>query len=160
MSAIAIEALPEVHDFDFIHGRWTVEHRRLKSRGVGSDDWDVFAATSSCEPRLGGLANVEEMHCPARGWIGMGVRTFDVEAGLWSVHWVNNLNGQVQPPVRGRFNADGCVLEGADVDDGRPIVARYIWSRVHTSNPRWTQQFSYDRGRSWETNWIMDFTRA
>ena len=88
MSAVAIEALPEIHDFDFIHGRWTVEHRRLKTRNADADDWDVFPSTSYCEPRLGGLANVEEMDCPTRGWIGMGVRTFDVEARLWSVHWV------------------------------------------------------------------------
>lgn len=80
--------------------------------------------------------------------------------GEWSVRWINSLNGQVQPPVRGRFNADGCVLEGPDSDDGRPIIARYIWSDITPDSARWTQAFSYDDGASWETNWVMDFRRA
>jgi len=160
MSPDPIETRPEIHDFDFIHGRWTVAHRRLQQRGVGAEDWDEFPAVSSCSPLLGGLANLEEMACPARGWSGIALRTFDLEAGLWSVRWVNTLNGQVQPPVRGRFGPDGCVLEGPDEDGGRPIIARYIWSRIHSPAPRWSQQFSYDDGATWETNWIMDFTPA
>ncbi|MBW8303389.1 MAG: DUF1579 domain-containing protein [Brevundimonas sp.] len=160
MSADPIDALPEIHDFDFIHGHWTVQHSRLKTRGVGADDWDLFASTSYCEPRLGGLANVEEVDCPARGWTGMALRTLDVETREWSVYWINSLTGRLQPPVRGRFNADGCVLEGPDSDDGRPIIARYIWSDIRPDGARWTQTFSYDDGATWETNWVMDFTRV
>src|SRR6266568_6051892 len=40
---------------------------------------------------------------------------------------------------------------------GRPIVVRFIWSRVTTGAPRWEQAFSADGGATWETNWIMDF---
>jgi len=160
MSAAAIESLPEIHDFDFIHGRWTVEHRRLKRRGVGSNDWDSFRSTSCCEPRLGGLANIEEVDCPARGWTGMAVRTFDITAREWAIYWVSSLDGVMQPPVRGRFDAHGCVLEGPDVDGGRPIIARYIWSDIAADSARWSQAFSYDGGATWEINWVMDFTRA
>ncbi len=116
-------AAPSVHDFDFIHGRWTVEHRRLKARGVGANDWDCFPSTSYCEPRLGGLANVEEVDCPARGWTGLAFRLFDIETQEWTVRWVNSTNGVLQPPVRGRFHAGRCVLEGPDTDEGRPIIA-------------------------------------
>lgn len=159
MSAEPIDTPPEIHDFDFIHGRWTVEHRRLK-RGLGADDWDLFSSTSSCEPRLGGLANIEQLDCPARGWTGMAVRAFDIAAGEWVIHWVSSLDGRVQPPVRGRFHSDGCVLEGPDMDGDRRIVARYTWSDIGPDSARWTQAFSYDDGATWETNWVMDFTRA
>jgi hypothetical protein len=37
---------------------------------------------------------------------------------------------------------------------------RFIWSGVTTTTPRWEQAFSEDDGETWETNWIMDFTRA
>ncbi|MDQ3126272.1 MAG: hypothetical protein M3Q74_11810 [Pseudomonadota bacterium] len=160
MSAAPVDALPEIHDFDFIHGHWAVQHRRLKTRGAGADDWDHFASTAYCEPRLGGLANVDEVDCPARGWTGMSLRTLDVETREWSVYWINSLTGQLQPPVRGRFNADGCLLEGPDIDGDRPIIARYIWSDIHADNARWTQAFSYDDGATWEVNWVMDFTRV
>lgn len=153
-------AAPSVHDFDFIHGRWTVEHRRLTARGVGANDWDCFPSTSYCEPRLGGLANVEEVDCPARGWTGLAFRLFDIETQEWTVRWVNSTNGVLQPPVRGRFHAGGCVLEGPDTDEGRPIIARYIWSDITPTTARWTQAFSYDDGATWEINWVMDFTRA
>ena len=156
----ATPAAAAIHDFDFIHGRWTVEHRRLKARGVGADDWDCFASTSCCEPRLGGLANIEELDCPARGWTGLAVRIFDIEAGEWAVHWANSTTGVLQPPVRGRFHGGGCVLEGPDTDEGRPIIARYIWSDITPTAARWTQAFSYDDGTTWEINWVMDFTRA
>jgi len=164
MSAAPARKIPAIHDFDFIHGRWAVAHRRLKTRGAGlqhdTASWDEFDAVASCEPRLGGMANIEEMHCPARGWSGMAVRTLNVASGEWSIYWVNSLDGVLQPPVRGRFTVDGCTLEGPDTDNGRPIIARYIWSDIRPDNARWSQSFSYDDGATWETNWIMDFTRA
>jgi hypothetical protein len=160
MSAQPIDALPELHDFDFIHGRWSVANRRLKDLGVGSDDWDEFKSTAWCEPRLGGLANVEQVDCPARGWTGMAVRNFDIPAREWAIHWISSLNGVLQPPVRGRFDASGCTLEGPDFHNGRPIIARYIWSDIERDSARWTQAFSFDDGATWEINWVMDFTRA
>jgi len=160
MSAEPVDALPEIRDFDFIHGRWTIANRRLKAWGVGSDDWDEFPSTSNCEPRLGGLANIEQIDCPARGWTGMAVRAFDIAAREWAIYWVSSADGVLQPPVRGRFAAEGCVLEGPDTHGGRPIIARYIWSDIQADSARWSQQFSYDDGATWETNWVMDFTRA
>jgi hypothetical protein len=138
---------PAVHDFDFLHGHWTIANRRLKTRGVGADDWDVFASTAFCEPRLD-------------GWTGMSLRSFDLERGEWAIWWISTANGQLQPPVRGRFRDGGCVLEGPDMDGERPILARYIWSDIEPRTARWTQTFSYDAGATWEDNWIMDFTRA
>lgn len=152
--------LPVTNDFDFILGRWTIANRRLKAVNVGSDDWDTFASTSFCEPRLDGLANIEEVRCPDRGWIGMAVRTFDIAAQEWAIYWVSSADGLLQPPVRGRFGPDGCVLEGDDRMDDQPIRARFIWSDISPHSARWTQAFSFDDGATWETNWIMDFTRV
>jgi hypothetical protein len=44
--------------------------------------------------------------------------------------------------------------------DGRRIEVRFTWTGIGTDAPHWEQAFSDDGGASWETNWIMDFTRA
>ena len=147
--------------FDFLHGHWVVGHRQLKARHVGSDAWRTYEGTAYCEPRLGGMANVEE-HCFAGrgGDRGMALRLYEPATGEWSVYWASDRDGVLAPPVRGRFDGPGCVLEGDDIDDGRPIRQRYVWSKTDTAEPQWEQAFSLDGGRTWETNWVMTFRRA
>lgn len=160
---MSTQPLPDpspVRDFDFLFGHWRVRHQRLMTRGAEAADWDVFEGTAFTEPRMGGLVNVEEHNCPARGWRGVALRSLDQETGAWSIWWISDRDGRLQPPVVGRFDDDGCRLEGPDTDGGRAIVARYEWSRVRSGTPRWTQSFSYDGGATWETNWVMDFSRT
>ena len=60
----------------------------------------------------------------------------------------------------GSFNGEGGSFQGADTLRGRPILMRFNWSGVTTPTPRWEQAFSDDGGKSWETNWVMDFVKA
>jgi hypothetical protein len=148
-------------DFDFLLGNWKVHNRRLKQRLAGSREWEEFEATSNCASLLDGLGNQDEYRTPARpGFVGMSLRFFDPASGKWSIYWIDNRTGQLQPPVVGGFFGETGVFEGEDAFEGRPIRVRYVWSRVHTGRPRWEQAFSSDGGKSWETNWLMDFTRA
>jgi hypothetical protein len=147
-------------DFDFLQGGvWSIRNRRLKERHVGSGDWDEFAATCRFWTLLNGVANVDEFDCPARGFMGMSVRTLDLAQRRWSIYWVNSTNGLLQPPVHGGFNNGRGEFLGEDMDGDRPILARYIWT-VSPETPRWEQAFSLNRGETWETNWVMEFSRA
>ena len=47
--------MSSAHDFDFNHGDWDVTNRRLKVRGVGSDDWDVFPSYEKAQVLMGGM---------------------------------------------------------------------------------------------------------
>ncbi len=61
--------------------------------------------------------------------------------------------------MRGGF-ADGVGVFLADETlEGIPIRVRFIWSRITASSATWEQTFSEDGGRTWETNWTMDFER-
>jgi hypothetical protein len=62
--------------------------------------------------------------------------------------------------VTGGFSGATGTFEGTDTHRGRAVQVRFIWSGVTTPAPRWEQAFSGDGGKTWETNWVMDFTRA
>ena len=48
---------------------------------------------------------------------------------------------------------------GEDVDEGRPVKVVYRWTKAGPNAARWEQAFSYDGGKSWETNWMNELTR-
>jgi hypothetical protein len=149
-------------DFDFWMGRWDVHNRYLRTRLAGSDDWDEFASTSVARPLLDGIGNEDEFRTDYDGgFIGMSFRFYDPELDRWAIYWADTRRpGVLDPPVFGSFDGDVGVFQGAAAFEGRPIVMRFTWSEITTPTPRWEQAFSDDDGRTWETNWIMEFTRA
>jgi len=154
-------ALPtgDVHDFDFLAGSWRVDHRRLVQRGVGSTEWETFSGTGRMAQHLGGMVNVEVLELPSKGWSGMTVRAFDVASRRWSIYWIDSRQGSLGQPVVGGFDGDAGVFRGDDVADGVPVQVVYHWTRRGPDAATWDQAFSRD-GVTWETNWVMEFTRV
>lgn len=157
-----VQAASTARDFDFWMGWWNVRNRRLRERLAGSTEWEEFAATSVARPILGGLGNEDEFRTDWNGGVvAMSFRFFDPEMRRWSIYWADSRRpGVLDPPVFGAFDGDTGVFEGDDLFEGRPVRVRFVWSGVTTPTPRWEQAFSDDDGETWETNWIMDFTRA
>jgi len=149
----------DLHDFDFFAGTWNVVNRRLKARWVGSTEWEEFPGTCRCALHMGGVVNVDENTFPTRGFSGMTVRLFDHAQRRWSIYWINSKRGVLEPPVHGGFNGDRGEFFGDDLDDGRPVKVRFLWTRRGPDAARWEQAFSLD-GQAWEWNWSMDFTRV
>ncbi|WP_394829781.1 hypothetical protein [Pendulispora albinea] len=148
-------------DFDFLMGSWTVENRRLRERLKGSDIWDEFSATHVTRPILDGFGNEDEFRTDFDGgFVGMTFRFFNRTTKAWALYWANSRTGVLEPPVVGAFSGDRGTFEGRDTFEGKPIRVRFIWSRTSTDHPRWEQAFSSDDGQTWETNWVMDFSRA
>ena len=148
----------DMHDFDFLVGRWRVHNRRLGTRLRGAHDWKEFAATHWLEQRLGGIVNIDQMDCPTEGFSGVSVRCFDLAQRRWAIHWISSTSGVLFPPVHGGFDGDTGTFVGRDVDDGRGVHVCFRWQRLGPDAARWEQAFSLD-GRHWETNWVMQFSR-
>ena len=147
-------------DFDFWMGRWTVRNRRLRERLKGSTAWDEFESTVVVRKLPGGLGNEDEYRTDwGGGFLAMSFRFFERATGKWAIYWADNRKGTLDPPVIGGFEGDVGVFEGPDMWEGRPVLVRFIWSRVTTDSPRWEQAFSPDGGKTWETNWIMEMAR-
>jgi hypothetical protein len=157
-----MQAEATARDFDFLLGSWRVANRRLKRPLAGAGDWEEFAATAVVRPILDGLGNEDVFTTDhAGGFVGMSFRFFDPERQRWSIYWADSRRpGELDPPVFGRFEGDAGVFRGEDVFKGRPVLVRFTWSGVTTATPRWEQEFSDDGGRTWELNWVMDFTPA
>ena len=87
------------------------------------------------------------------------MRLFNPDSQDWSLYWTTSTGGVLQPPVVGRFHEGQGIFYGDDRHAGQPILVRYIWSHITTSSAQWEQAFSADSGHTWETNWIMNFSR-
>ncbi len=148
-----------VTDFDFLVGSWDVHNRRLVERLAGSEEWDEFPATMRSVGAFDGKANFDETVFPTKGFSGLTLRVIDPTTSQWSLYWVSSCRGVPEPPVVGTFTDGRGEFFGDDTHDGRPIRVRFIWSEITGASARWEQAFSVDDERTWETNWIMEFTR-
>jgi hypothetical protein len=148
-----------LEDFAFNTGEWVVAHRRLEERGNGCDRWSEFETRTHSQLLMNGQVSVDETDFGESGFRGMTLRVFDPTRNQWAIYWINSTDGQLQPPVFGRFTDDVGVFEGNDSDRGRPIIVRFEWDTRDKANPRWSQSFSYDDGANWEMNWTMSFKR-
>ena len=149
------------NDFDFLHGNWTVSHQRLRRRLAECQDWDRFDGTSRTTPTLNGSGNIEDnfINLPGQPHPAVALRSYDSATGQWAIWWLDGrVPHQLDVPVKGGFDGDTGQFLADDRLDGQPIVVRFLWRKG--ARPRWEQAFSTDGGRTWETNWIMDFTPA
>jgi hypothetical protein len=150
-------------DFDFLIGRWQVHHRRLKERLANSHEWIEFAGTSVVWKVMGGYGTMDDnvLELPGGTYRAAGLKSFDPKSGQWSIWWLDSRTplGPLDPPVRGRFRDGIGTFFSDEIFNGRPIRVRFTWSDITPSTCHWEQAFSTDGGATWETNWVMDFTR-
>jgi hypothetical protein len=149
-------------DFDFLMGIWKCRHRYLMKRLDDCHDWIECDGTCAARKILGGFGNIDEgeIGLPGNRYHGMTLRTFDPGTGHWSIQWFDSrYPGRPSAPVVGRFAKGIGTFHGEDSCEGRAVRVRFVWSRITAEAARWEQAFSTDAGTSWETNWVMNFTR-
>jgi hypothetical protein len=157
----AMPAPPAAAGFDFLLGSWRVRHRKLRYRLAGSEDWFEFPGSLVVRPILGGLGNVDEnvLDDPAGRYLASSIRRFDPDAQAWSIYWADERFPGIGDPVIGRFDGNVGRFYGDETFAGRPIRIRFTYEDLGSGRARWNQAFSSDGGQSWETNWVMDFSR-
>jgi hypothetical protein len=162
VSLIAQPAPPHgSKDFDFLTGCWNVSHRKLKVRLQQSDEWIEFAGTLDVKPILAGNGNIDEnvLNDPAGRYLASSLRVFDSKSLQWSIYWVDERFPGIDKPVVGRFDGGLGRFYTDDNLAGQPIRVRFTYQSIDAANAIWTQAFSANSGGSWETNWIMKFSR-
>lgn len=158
------------HDFDFWLHTWDVVNKRRKvyslyenPEGNQEAEWEEFT----------GVAGMGTVHCDGRVMVdhyegknpdgrvikGLNVRTFDPETQEWSLVWLDNYQPADFTPLVGKFQ-DGVGRFTQVIQlHGKPVHVRYTLDNFTENSLRWRQAFSMDGGETWDTNWIMEFTK-
>jgi hypothetical protein len=149
-------------DFDFEFGNWTARIARRLKPLTGSSEWVEYQGSSVVRPWWDGRANIGELRVagPSGKIEGMSVRLYDPAARQWRIHWASSSDGQLGPAMVGGFNGDRGEFYNQEMLGNRSIYVRFIFSGISTRTFRIEQAFSADGGKSWETNWIADFTKV
>src|SRR5207253_2339401 len=84
----------------------------------------------------------------------------DPRSDQWTIHWANSTTGTLDPPMTGRFVNGRGEFYNQEAFEGRAIYVRFVWTTSDAEHARWEQAYSDDGGTTWETNWIMELTRA
>jgi hypothetical protein len=155
-----------VHDFDFFFGSWQQANRkRVKPLVQGDDEWIEFESFTEAAPILGGAGNVDTFRAPdfpgRPGFEGFSLRLYEPPTGVWRIWWASTVgDGQLEPPVVGRFENGVGLFECDEVIDGVPVKVRFTWKDITHDSATWEQSFSFDDGATWDTNWITRHTRV
>lgn len=148
--------------FEFLLGRWSVHHRKLRDRLCACREWYDFPGTLEVRTILGGTGNFDhnELFDPAGSYEASSLRLFDPEADKWSIYWLDARAPSLERPVVGRFDGIKGTFFNEEELRGRPVRVRTTYKPLSPSTAEWTQAFSPDGGESWEVNWVMEFTRV
>lgn len=150
-------------DFDYFLGSWRVEHRRLRKRLAGSNDWEEFAGRTHCQQLFGGLVNLNESisYRGGRTSYGLGLRALDEPGGRWADWYLSAGDlSKIDPPLYGRFVKGVGTFLSRETFEGRPVLVRGQFASLKADEARWEQAFSVDEGVTWETNWVMRYLRV
>lgn len=150
------------HDFDFEFGSWNAHLSRLLHPLTGSTTWVKYQGTSVVRKVWNGRANLGELEVegPAGHIEGISLRLYNPQSGQWFISWANSADGKLGTPMIGGFKNGRGEFYDQESLNGRAIFVRFIFSGITARSFRLEQAFSGDGGRTWEVNWIADFTRA
>lgn len=144
-------------DFAFLAGEWRIRNRQRRATG----EWIEFDGEATVHSILAGVGSVEELRIPARDFSGMGLRLLDVEKRVWSDFWVNAKSGVLGGAgLTGGFENGAGIFTAEDTVDGKRTIYAGIWDRITPTGCRWRQSASKDGGRTWDTGWLMAWTRV
>lgn len=149
------------HDFDFNFGTWRTSVKRLQRPLTGSRTWVEYEGTSFVRPVWQGRASLFELEVSgAAGRIeGLGLRLYNPQARQWSLNWANSSDPVMTTPMIGEFRNGRGEFIDRESFNGRTIFVRNGFADITPNSSRFEQAFSDDGGQTWETNWVMTFTR-
>jgi hypothetical protein len=150
------------HDFDSELGTWSIHTERLMHPLAHANDWVTYDGTKTVTSSWGGRANIAEVkEDGAAGHLNfVAIRLYDPNAQQWSLNFMSAGNATFGVPLNGELRDGGIEFIGPDVQNGRSILVRFVSREEGADHASSKQYFSDDGGRTWELNWINEYTRT
>jgi hypothetical protein len=160
--AMARSSYDPRRDFDFELGNWKGHFRLLKHRLSGSQNWASYGGKYVVYEVLDGRAVIGELtFANATSHVGgVTLRLYDPSTQRWNIYFASNSDGRLGPPSVGRFENGRGEFRERERFDGRTVYVQHVFSDITPASFRYTQSFSINGGRTWEKNWIAEFTRS
>jgi hypothetical protein len=156
---ISASASSSQNDFDFLVGKWKMYNRRLNGRLENCKDWTEFVAADENSKILGGIGDIDRYKTSEMPGMagttfeGFTLRIFNPQTRLWSLYWVANNRGILDPPQIGSFENNVGHFFAKDTYKGKNVIVVFRWDARDKYNPIWSQAYSADNGKTWEWNW-------
>lgn len=147
------------NDFDFLLGEWKVINSRLETWLSGSREWIEFESLHEERKLTTGLGTVA-LHQYTMDQVTYErsvIRSYDQKLDYWKIDRLDGRTSLVMHPLQGTFWEN----KGSFISQGnlgaRDVLVHVEWTNVCETYACWEQALSKDNGRSWETNWVMEF---
>jgi hypothetical protein len=147
------------HDFDFEFGTWNIHMRRLHHPLTDSSNWFEMTGTTTSKV-WGGKANIAEVEADGpNGHLELlALRLYNPLAHQWAISFATSTAGTLSTACIGEFkNGIGEFIDQEPYGD-RTILVHFTIQSTAPGKAHSEQAFSNDGGKTWETNWINDFT--
>ncbi|REJ75672.1 MAG: hypothetical protein DWQ47_09400 [Acidobacteria bacterium] len=144
--------------FDFWIGEWDVNLRVQQPDKTWKDQHKAKAHIYSI---LGGKAILELWSEGKEGINGYSLRYYNPQKKKWDL-WLNwaGKNRSGTNGLEGEFrHGRGEFFGETKLPDGNTRISRFTFSDISKNSLRWDDAFSTDGGKTWASNWIMEFTR-
>lgn len=150
------------HAFDWEFGDWKINIKRLKNPLSGSTAWIELSGTVSQRKIWNGKANLAEI--VTNGANGrrefLALRLYNPQTNQWTLNFAGS-GGGFNVPMFGEFkNGTGIFYDQEQLND-RAILVRFTFAAATSKAGRYDEQaFSNDGGKTWEVNWVNDYTKV
>jgi hypothetical protein len=155
--------VPGQHDFDFAVGTWKEHSSRILHPLTGSASWVEMDGTSVAGKIMNGRGNLTELESDGpNGHLELlALRLYNAQTHEWNLTFATSKVGVLgMPPCIGEFKNGHGEFYDQEGYNGRTIWVRFTITALTANTFRSEQAFSADGGKSWETNWINNYTRA
>ena len=158
--AIAEDA--DQRGFDFDLGTWKTHSRRLLHPLTGSQEWVEMDGTTVVRKVWGGRANVAEYDATGTGGhiTLMGLRWFKPATHEWNIDFATPQVGKMgSVPGVGKYRDGRIDFYDCEMIGGRSVLVHFSMWKITDDTAQSEQAFSDDGGKTWEVNWINQYTR-